>query len=334
MKFLDAAYEVLRHAGQPLHYIDIFTQARTRGLVTTRGKTPEATMGALLYTDCKRADSRFRKVGKATFTLSESRAIDDIAGPIAAINDRTRAALRRRLHDMPPDRFEVLIGQLLVAVGFDEDTVEVTKYHADGGVDVRGVFRAAGITESKVAVQAKRWKGNVGSPVVAKLAGSITVDELGIIITTGGFSAGAQHAASAVGKKPIGLVDGEQLLDLLIEHEIGVTAEQHTLLSVDEEWWGEIAGEPEQRDAEPKPPLVTSPRVTYPLVVKGSVRGVEVIGQMMDAGGTIRVGDSRYGSPSAAGQAATGWKSCNGWSWWRYRDPETGEWRLIDGLRG
>jgi hypothetical protein len=40
-----------------------------------------------------------------------------------------------------------------------------------------------------------------------------------------------------------------------------------------------------------------------------------------------------YGSPSTACKAATGWKSCNGWTFWRFQDPTTKEWQVIAELR-
>lgn len=42
------------------------------------------------------------------------------------------------------------------------------------------------------------------------------------IITTSGFTEGAREVAFALGAAPITLIDGERLIDLLIEHEIGV----------------------------------------------------------------------------------------------------------------
>ena len=55
--------------------------------------------------------------------------------------------------------------------------------------------------------------------------------------------------------------------------------------------------------------------------------------QLLDASGRTRYQGVDYRSPSGAGQVAAGWKSCNGWRFWHYQDPETGEWRAIDALR-
>ncbi|MBK8047290.1 MAG: restriction endonuclease [Anaerolineales bacterium] len=48
----------------------------------------------------------------------------------------------------------------------------------------------------------------------------------GTVITTGKFTKGMEQAAFERGAAPITLIDGERLLDLLIEYEIGVSKRQ------------------------------------------------------------------------------------------------------------
>jgi restriction system protein len=290
-------------------------------------------MGSRLYVDTKRPGSRFRRVSRGVFDLAEAQP-SDIAQRIEALNRKTHVELRKRLRDMPADRFEALIGELLLAIGFDEATVEVTRYGGDGGIDVRGVLNAGGITEVNAAVQAKRWKRNVQVRTVRELRGSLTAHEQGIIITTSDFSSGARKEAEEQGKTRISLINCEQLLELLIDHGIGVTQEQHTLLSLDEEWWGELTGEEAQPPAPPLSAKPAPPPVTYPLPIQAMAHGQTREAELLDATGRTRYAGEEYRSPSGAGQVASGWKSCNGWTFWRYQHPDTGEWRAIDELRG
>lgn len=125
-------------------------------------------------------------------------------------------------------------------MGFAENTVTVTPYSNDGGIDVVGVYRAAGLTEVNAAVQVKRWKRNVQSPTVTQLRGSLQVHQQGIIITTSDFSSGARSEASAPNKTRIGLINGAELLDLLIKHKVGVVEKNLKVISLDDEWWGEL----------------------------------------------------------------------------------------------
>ena len=112
-------------------------------------------MGSRLYTDTKNPDTRFRRVSRGVFGLAETQPTG-IAQRIESLNQQTRNELRKRLLKMPPDRFEVLVSQLLTALGFEEETIEVTSYSSDGGIDVRGVLNAAGITKINAAVQANK----------------------------------------------------------------------------------------------------------------------------------------------------------------------------------
>jgi restriction system protein len=333
MTFLNAAYEILKRVGQPLHYAEIANRALVAGMLDTRGQTPEATMGSRLYVDTKRPGSRFRRVSRGVFALAEAQP-GDIGQRIESLNRKTRADLRKRLLGMPPDRFEALISELLIAIGFEEATVEVTRYSGDGGVDVRGVLNAGGVTQVNAAVQAKRWKRNVQARTVRELRGSLTAHEQGIIITTSDFSSGARKEAEEAGKTRISLVDSEGLLDLLIQHGIGVTQEQHTLLSLDEEWWGELTGEADPISSIPLPAKPAVPTVTYPLPIQATAHRQTFEAELLDADGRTRYAEVEYRSPSGAGQVASGWKSCNGWTFWRYRHSDTGEWRTIDELRG
>jgi restriction system protein len=107
---------------------------------------------------------------------------------VSDINTDTRKQLRKMVMNMPPDRFEALIRELLIRMGFDESTVQITPYRNDGGVDVVGIYRAAGLTEVSAAVQVKRWKKNVNVEVVTQLRGSLQVHQQGIIITTSDFT--------------------------------------------------------------------------------------------------------------------------------------------------
>ena len=79
--YLDAAYEILKKAGQPLHYAEITAQALDEELITPTGLTPDATMGSRLYTETKQEGSRFvRAVGRGLFELAQWQPGDERAG--------------------------------------------------------------------------------------------------------------------------------------------------------------------------------------------------------------------------------------------------------------
>ena len=252
MTYLEAAYKILNEHKGPLHYQRITEIALQEGLIAPSGLTPDATMGSRLYTDTKQEGSRFVRSGRGEFALAKRQPVG-IDAQVRTINSSTRTKLKALLHSMPPNRFEELIYELLIQMGFDESTLQVTPYSGDGGIDVVGVLRAGGLTDVNAAVQAKRWKGNVSAPTVTQLRGSLQVHQQGIIITTSDFSKGARAEATASGKARISLINSNELLDLLFKHKVGVQERTLTVMSVDEDWWGDLIA-PHQTVAEPTEP--------------------------------------------------------------------------------
>ena len=236
MSFTDAAEYVLdRHAGkQPMHYRDVTRRVLADGLVRTEGKTPEATLYAQVTSEIKRMArrgdaSRFVKHAPGVIGLRKWMS-KGLAFQIERHNAGVRKTLLTHLRSMDPADFEAVVGLLLVALGFED--VIVTKVSADGGIDVRGVLVVGDAIETRMAVQVKRWKANVQRPIVQQVRGSLGAHDQGLIITTGGFSKGARDEAEAPNKIPVGLMDGEQLVKLMVENDIGVTRSPYEILDL------------------------------------------------------------------------------------------------------
>ena len=238
MSFTDCAQKVLEDFGgkNPMHYRDITIKALEKKWLHTKGKTPEATMYAQVISEIKRMQNRgepprFVQHGRGFVGLSQWQA-RGLSFQIQQYNEKVRKTLRKRLLDMEPDEFEELISQLLPEMGFVE--VEVTKSSGDGGIDVRGILVVDDVIRIKLAVQVKRWKQNVQSPVVQQVRGSLGAHEQGLIITTSDFSPGAKEEAEQSDKTPIALMNGEQLVFLLMEHGIGVQRSTSELYEIDD----------------------------------------------------------------------------------------------------
>src|SRR5438874_2342073 len=95
MTFTEAAVEVLRRAGKPLHYKEIAEQAVRENLLSHVGQDPEITMGQRLAAMAKREDDR-KVVAVApdgTFALSEWNVPPEAGGEPAFIVDGERVSL-------------------------------------------------------------------------------------------------------------------------------------------------------------------------------------------------------------------------------------------------
>ena len=144
-----------------------------------------------------------------------------------------RKRLREVLGETHPQAFEQLIGELLLAIGFED--VVVTRYVGDKGIDLRARLVVGGITNVRTAIQVKRYTSDsIGAPVVRELRGGLGPHERGLVITLSSFSKDAQREAAEPDRSPISLVDGEELIDLLIANQVGVTSSNVTILELDE----------------------------------------------------------------------------------------------------
>ncbi|MBM9538844.1 HTH domain-containing protein [Desulfobulbus alkaliphilus] len=240
--FTECAQKVLEMFGgkKPMHYKEVTAKAIEKGWLITGGKTPDATMYAQVITEIKRQQKRgerprFVQHGRGYIGLSQWLG-RGLAFQIEQHNHQVRKALRERLLIMKPGEFEELISQLLAEIGFE--MVEVTKLSGDGGIDVRGTLVVGDVIRIKMAVQVKKWKlkNNIQAPVVQQVRGSLGAHEQGLIITTSDFSPGAIKEAAQADKTPIALMNGEQLVMLLMEHGIGVHRSTPDLFEIDEEF--------------------------------------------------------------------------------------------------
>lgn len=237
LSFVDCAEKVLANFAQhkPMHYKAITDKALSLGWLKTEGLTPEASMRARISTEIQRMEQqgrvpRFKRLGKGMIGLTswESSGLEQ---QIDSHNEEKRKQLMEKVRKLSPQDFEKLIALLLDNMGFSE--VSRTSYCGDGGVDVRGIMTVHDAIHIKLAVQAKRWKANVQSPVVQQLRGSLGTDERGLIVTTSHFSKGAREEATrSSSHAPIDLIDGDQLVSLLVEYNLGVRKNRYQLLEL------------------------------------------------------------------------------------------------------
>ncbi|MER9370191.1 restriction endonuclease [Mesorhizobium sp. M0518] len=135
----------------------------------------------------------------------------------AGAYDPYRAVLDQIL-TLDDKEFEILVGHLLTALGFEGS--EVVGKTGDGGVDAIGELNIANLAKVKVFVQAKRYKldAKIAASTVRQLRQAIPSNGQGAFITTAGFQKAAFDVALEAGFPRIGLINGSQLVDLLVEH--------------------------------------------------------------------------------------------------------------------
>ena len=131
-----------------------------------------------------------------------------------------RSNLLDKLHGLTPAEFEHFGKELLEVYGFVK--MSVTQVNNDGGIDGDGLLKI-GLARMAVAFQCKRWVGNISRPEIDKFRGAIQgTYEQGVFLTTSDFTSGAKAASIKKGAVPVILLNGESIVDLMIEKEFGV----------------------------------------------------------------------------------------------------------------
>ena len=139
---------------------------------------------------------------------------------------KLKEELLQKIMDNPPDFFEELVLDLLVKMGYggSRADAEAVGRSGDGGID--GIINQDRLGLDSIYVQAKRWgEGPVGSPDIDKFSGALTRQgaSKGVFITTSSFTNPAKAAANEKTGPKIILIDGEQLGQLMLDHNLGVS---------------------------------------------------------------------------------------------------------------
>lgn len=161
------------------------------------------------------------------------------------LRDQLADELLARLKNVSPSYFERIVVELLVKMGYGGSRADAGRAigkSGDGGVD--GIIKEDKLGLDVIYVQAKRWDTNsVGRPEVMQFAGALQAQKAnkGIFITTSRFTDEARAYVSQIGSKIV-LIDGEQLSQLMIEHDVGVSAvSQYPVKRIDADYFDESA---------------------------------------------------------------------------------------------
>jgi len=133
--------------------------------------------------------------------------------------------LLQQIKTSRPALFERIVVELLVSMGYGgslKDAGQAIGKSGDEGID--GIIKEDRLGLDIIYVQAKRWEGTVGRPEIQKFAGALQGQRArkGIFITSSDFTRDAYEYASRIETKIV-LIDGQQLAQHMIDHNIGVT---------------------------------------------------------------------------------------------------------------
>lgn len=168
---------------------------------------------------------------------------DRLEQALKELRDAVASDLLDSLKQVSPGRFEVIVLDVLHRLGYGAHRNDLQRVggSGDGGID--GVISLDKLGLEKVYVQAKRWQGTVGRPELQAFYGALAGQKAkrGVFITTSGYTAQAIDFAKSV--EGIVLVDGNKLVHLMMDHEVGVSSRTLKLPRLDSDYFDEETGQ-------------------------------------------------------------------------------------------
>ena len=162
---------------------------------------------------------------------------DLIEAGFAELNESLKKDLLDKLHDSNPYFFEKLVLVLFKKMGYG-DFEETTKSH-DGGID--GIINQDQLGIERIYIQSKRYSDNntIREPQIRNFIGAMSGDvRKGIFVTTSSFDSLAIKKAQEDRNHKIILIDGDKLVSLMIEYNVGVQIKNsYEIKEVDEDFF-------------------------------------------------------------------------------------------------
>lgn len=238
-----AALEVLKSTDGTMSIQEIYQEIIDKSLYVFHAQSP---------IDVVRVELRKHSVGIDFPTASKKKLFvyDETNGRFSALqkcsektsidNNKTYLTQVRNLYDlylidfktntlkqlkrMNAYDFEKFCMQLLKVYGFIN--VAVTQKSRDGGIDGHGKLKI-GLAHMNVAFQCKRWDNTtISRKEIDAFRGAIQGEyEQGIFFTTSSFSKEAMKFSIKQGAVPVILIDGNMIVDFMIEKQFGIEHE-------------------------------------------------------------------------------------------------------------
>jgi len=135
--------------------------------------------------------------------------------------------LIKQIKTNSPNFFEKLVVDLLVKMGYGgsiKDAGKAIGQSGDEGID--GIIKEDKLGLDLIYIQAKRWEASVGRPELQKFVGALKGKraQKGVFITTSSFSQQSIDYVNQVDPNIV-LIDGERLVSLMIDYNLGVSVE-------------------------------------------------------------------------------------------------------------
>jgi restriction system protein len=181
----------------------------------------------------KRACELYAKWRSAQPDTEDEEAPDDHAptSPSQTFEEAEEAAwgeIWAYLQQMDPYDLQRLVAALLEAIGYHVSWISPPG--KDGGIDVIAWTDPLGTKPPRIKIQVKRRKDNIPVEELRSFLAMLSGDDVGLYVTTSGFTRDAEAEARTQHTRKITLIDRERLVELWIEYMDRIDEDARRLL--------------------------------------------------------------------------------------------------------
>lgn len=164
---------------------------------------------------------------------------DRLQTALEEIRASVAAELLELLSQVTPKYFETVVLDVLHKLGYGTRRSDLQRVGGSGDAGIDGIISLDRLGLEKVYVQAKRWQATIGRPEIQGFYGALAGQRAnkGVFITTSAFTSQAVDFARSI--EGIVLVDGKMLAGLMMDYEVGVSAQRISIPAVDSDYFGE-----------------------------------------------------------------------------------------------
>ena len=140
----------------------------------------------------------------------------DVTSTIEEAEEAAWAEIEKYLQTMPPYDFQNLVAALLRAMGYHVSWIAPPG--PDKGIDILAHTDPLGTNAPRIKVQVKRRADKINPEGLRSFMAVLGDQDVGIFVSTGGFTSEAESEARTQERRTVTLVDLEKLFDLWVLH--------------------------------------------------------------------------------------------------------------------
>lgn len=160
--------------------------------------------------------------------LEESAANVEASITLEEAEEQAWAEIGNYLENIDPYDLQGLVAALLEAMGYHVDWISPPG--KDAGLDIVAFTDPLGTELPRIKVQVKRRKDNIGVEEFRSFLALVNDDDVGIYVTTGGYSKDAMDLARHQERRRVMLIDRQRLVELWIEYQDKVAPDKRSSL--------------------------------------------------------------------------------------------------------